>query len=477
MRLLTLLVATVLLAACVHDKNDFTFFVTEQGGSLTYYVGGLDKTEEDSPWDSFESVYPEGSFYGKNNHDDPWDTINEKFGTETVHIGKGKTGVRTKPDDPWDTIHEKFAPESVHTGKSGEEDPWDRISDLFPMESIHTGKSEEEDPWSRIKVLFPIRSTHTGKNSDRYFLGFEKSEVVFVSFSYREPEADRARVAEVRGRVLRLEFTDGEEQYVINAPTSWVEGTQLETGFLEATSKKDRPFLGVRVWRTVEGGAWGTQSRNLAPELPIAWPSEYYASGAGLLVGLPAGHKSEDDPWNRIQELFPGESVRLGKNDKEHDDPWDTIRENFSTESTHTGSGKAHDDPWDTINANFPLESTYTGKSKASSFMGKPVVEMLFVSVWGDKGEEEDPWSRIGDLFSAGKNGEVLLELVEVRGQIGRFNFVSVSGDELLGGQPVFAVGVPLGWESGLVLRGEAYLLESKKMLPLMGGGSMGDRP
>jgi hypothetical protein len=255
-----MLATAVLLAACVHDTDDFNLFLAESGVSLTYYIG--------SDGDA-----------GLKNHDDPWDTITEKFGMENVHTGKKKDKNVEGHDDPWDTIHQNFSIESSHTGKSGEEDPWTRIGELFPLESVyagksgeedpwnridelfptesvHAGKSEEEDPWSRILQLFPLESVHSGKTDNRHFFGIEKSEAVFLSFSYRRPTTFRARVVEVRGRGFKLEFTDGVEQYMIDAPASWTEGTQLETGFVDATTKKDRPFLGVRFWQTVQGSDW-----------------------------------------------------------------------------------------------------------------------------------------------------------------------------------------------------------------------------
>ncbi|WP_020569769.1 hypothetical protein [Neolewinella persica] len=472
MRLLTLLATTVLLAACVHDTDDYNLFVAESGASLTYYLGGEKSEGKDDPWNTINKGFgQEATYTGKTIHDDPWNTISEKFGAESVHTGKNGH------DDPWTQICTLFA-------KSGgeSEDPWERIQENFATESIHVSKSEE-DPWNRIQQLFPPESVHTGKNNARYFLGFEKSVAVFVSFNYEVSQADRARVVEIRGNALKLEFADGAEQYVIDAPVGWTEGVQLETDFLEATSKKDRPFLGVRVWRTVEGGSWAPVAGNLASETPATWPREHFASGASLLVELGAGQKSEDDPWNRISEL-------LAKKDGEHDDPWDRINDNFSIERVHTknnddpwdtitdkfgldtvhqGAGKAHDDPWDTIGKSFSLESVHTGKGKVASFMGKSVVEMLFVSIGGEKGGEDDPWNRIHDLFLDERSGGVLLKLAEVRGKVGRFYFVSTSDGESLDGQSVFAVGVPSDWEPGLVLRGEAYLLESKKVLPLMG--------
>jgi hypothetical protein len=516
-----MLATAVLLAACVHDTDDFNLFLPESGASLTYYIGSgaeggqkghddpwdtiLEKFDKDSshtgnkdndggdepgdPWDTIQDKFfrdsnHTGTGNKDNEPDDPWDTISEKFAQETVHTGnENKNG---EADDPWDTITEKFGDETVHTGSGNKsddhDDPWNTIQDNFSTETVHTGKSEEEDPWDRINSLFPLESVHTGKTNDRFFLGFEKSAAVFVSFNYEVSAADRARVTEIRGNVLKLEFADGVVQYVIDAPATWTEGTQLVTGFLDATSKKDRPFLGVRFWRTVKGGQWGPASRDLASEVPTTWPRDYFTSGASLLVGIPSGQKTHDDPWNTIGESFPLESVHTGGG-KAHDDPWDSIRENFSVESVHTGSGKSHgdpwdtilesfspesahtgkgklaDDPWDTINTGFPLESVHTAKGGASHFMGKPIVKMLFVSLGIEKGE--DPWNRINELFPMDKRGAMSLTLVEVRDQVGRFDSAN--------GQSIFAVEIPEGWEPGLVIRGKAYLLDTKTMLPLMG--------
>jgi hypothetical protein len=185
MRLLTMLATVVLLAACVHDTDDFNLFLAESGVSLTYYI--------DSGADAIQK-----------NHDDPWDTITEKFGMESVHTSKKKGKNAEGHDDPWDTIHDNFCLETVHTGKSGEEDPWNRISELFPTESVHTGKTEGEDPWSRIGELFPLESVHTGKTNHQSFFGIEKLEAVFLSFSYTMPTTFRARVIEVRGWSSRM---------------------------------------------------------------------------------------------------------------------------------------------------------------------------------------------------------------------------------------------------------------------------------
>jgi hypothetical protein len=483
-----MLSTAVLLAGCVHDTDDFTLFVAESGASLTYYIGsGAEGSQKDhdDPWNTIQVNFSKETTHtgtgNKNGEpDDPWDTIGEKFGVESVHTGNGnKNG---EPDDPWDTITDKFGTETVHTGAGNKndepDDPWNRIHEGFALETVRGGKSEEEDPWSRINSLFPLESVHTGKTNDRYFLGLEKSVAVFVSFTYEVSTADRAHVVEVQGNVLKLEFADGVVQYVIDAPETWKEGTQLVTGFLDATSKKDRPFLGVRFWRTVKGSQWGPALRDLALERQTTWPQDYFASGASLLVGLPSGQKTHDDPWNRINELFtksnseaddpwdvindgfPLESVHTGAG-KSHDDPWNTMRTSFSVEPVHEENGKSHDDPWDRINENFSGDVVNTGKGEASYFMGELITKMLFVSVGREKTEEEDPWNRIGDLFPTEKNEGVVLTLIEVRDQVGLFASAT--------GRSVFAVEIPEGWEPGLVIRGKAYLLDTKTMLPLMG--------
>lgn len=471
MRLLTMLATAVLLAGCVHDTDDFKLFVAESGVSLTYYIGsGEEGTQKDhdDPWHTIKTDFSAESTHagsGAKNvePDDPWDTIGEKYGVESVHTGTGKKS--GEPDDPWDTITEKFGQETIHTGKSGEEDPWDRIMESFSLESVYTGKSGEEDPWNRINDLFPEESVHSGKTNDRFYFGVEKSAAVFVSFSYQMPTTFRARVVEVRGGVLKLEFTDGVEQYVIDAPDSWTEGTQLETGFLDAMTKKDQPFLGVRFWRTVAGNDWRTPARNVVSEQPVAWPSEYHASGASLLVSHPVGQKSEDDPWDAIQKNY-ALGVRSPGFGKGYDDPWDTIRENFSEDSVHTGSKKSHDDPWDRI-----------GERKAS-FGGRVISNILFVSLLKDDEKTDAPWDVIQEKFPIeSRSSTVLLKLTEVRGEVGRFCFVTASGGDLVDGCSIFAIGIPAEWETGLLLQGEAYLLDTGKMLPLMGAVSWETSP
>jgi hypothetical protein len=431
MRLLTMLATAVLLAGCVHDTDDFTLFVAESGVSLTYYIGSDgDGSQKD--------------------HDDPWHVISEKFPLESVHTGLGK----------------------VH------DDPWTKICELFPAESAHSRKSDHDDPWTQISHLFPSDAVHVDKANDHYFLGFEKSVAVFVSFTYEVASADRARVVEIRGNVLKLEFADGVVQYVIDAPASWTEGTQLETGFVDATTKKDRPFLGVRFWQTIQGSDWRARSGSPIVALPVSWPRENQVSGASLLVGLPVGHKSHDDPWTRIcslfgksgeehddpwnsiRTLFPDESVHVDKNFDKHDDPWDVINESFPLESVHTGSGKGHDDPWDRVNENFGASSTHTGKKNL--FRGYSISRMLFVSCRREGGETDDPWNRIGELFPAGGvKATADLTLVEVRGVIGRFEFED--------GGSLFAVGVPEEWQPGVRLLATGYLLQDAKFLPLAG--------
>lgn len=517
-----MLATTVLLAGCVHDTDDFTLIPAESGASLTYYIG-VEKSGEEDPWDRIDQSFPVGTQhtgkvtksnghddpwdtinqkYGEgtrrkgtlnksNGHDDPWDTINEKFGLESVHTGRVKSG--DSPEDPWDSIQDIYSVGTKHTGKetkaNGDDDPWDTINEQFAPETRHSGRKvkdgEHDDPWDRIGRLFPLEARHTDKTNDRFFMGFEKSTAVFVSFDHKEPIGDRARIVEVRGRVHKLEFADGTEQYVIDAPATWSEGMELVTGFLGATSEKDHPFLGVRFWRTVRGGVWGEARATTGAVAPVDWPQDYFASGASLLVSLPVSnaiHKSDDpwdtiresfpvvssfkdggngggDPWDTIGESYPIESIYAAAG-KSHDDPWDVIRENVTLEPVHVGTRKTHDDPWDTINDRFSVETVHTGKAKVVSFDGKPVVKMMFVSAGGEKGEA-DPLSWITELFPTDKAGEVLLTLVDVRGQIGRFTVAS--------GRSLFAVGIPGGWEPGLVIRGQSHLLDTKKMLPLMG--------
>ena len=552
MRLLLLLATTVLLAACVHDTDDFNLIPAESGASLTYYIG-LEKSGGDDPWDTIQDHYGEGTRHtGKvtksNGHDDPWDTINDKFGQETVHTGTVKisglaadpwdtinerygegarrAGSKSNHEDPWDTIQTNYGEGTKHTGKvtktNGDDDPWDTINELYgegrrragskaegskhddPWDTINDqygegtrragSKAEGEeydDPWARIQELFPLESTHREKNNDRFFMGFEKSTAVFVSFDHQEPMGDRARIVEVRGRVLKLEFADGAEQFVIDAPATWSEGVELVTGFLGATSKKDRPFLGVRFWRTVRGGAWAEMPATAEAVETVGWPQDYFASGASLLVSLTGsgatgksndpwdtvresfpvmssskdGGGSNDDPWDTIGENFPMESLALeGAKNGGDDDPWDTIRDKFGVDTVHKGkannenAGQEHGDPWDEILTNFAVESVHTGKK--ASFQGWPVVRMLFVKV-DDRKSDDDPWDKIGELFPTQKNASGILTLKEVRGRVGRF-----TADN---GRSIFAVGVPGGWTPGLVIRGSAYLLDTKKTLPLMG--------
>lgn len=157
-----------------------------------------------------------------------------------------------------------------------------------------------------------------------------------------------------------------------------------------------------------------------------------------------------------------------GGADKEIDeDPWHTILEKFGTETSHTGKSK--DDPWDTITCNFSSETAHTGKVKAAGFVGVPIAEMMFISLERGEDRESRRWEDLGSFFETDENVGNFLVLVEVRGKIGRFRFVSASGGELENGRSLFAVGLPEGWSPGLVLRGDAYLLDTKKMLPLMG--------
>ncbi|SEQ58374.1 hypothetical protein [Neolewinella agarilytica] len=145
---------------------------------------------------------------------------------------------------------------------------------------------------------------------------------------------------------------------------------------------------------------------------------------------------------------------------KSDDDPWDTIGEKYGMGRVYSGKSD-DDDPWDTMRDNFTVESVHMGRGKVLKFKGKPVVKMLFVSVSVHRGEAEAFWNGFGELFPAAGNGKVALTLIEVRGEIGRF----IAAD----GRSLFAVHIPADWEPGLVLQGEAYLLDTEKRLPLIG--------
>jgi len=225
MRQFVLLATTVLLAACVHDTDDQQFFMAETGASLTYYIGS-------------------GGEGDQKNHEDPWDTIAEKFGNESVHVLKGENH-----DDPWDTIADKFGDDSIHrSGKFDTEVPWDTTG----------GRSREvEKPyWA------------------------ERSRAVFVTFEAREPSSGYAKVVEVRGEVLKVLFLDGREQYVVYAPDDWTVGTEIASEFWGIGLKKYLPFLGVREWRVVSGTA--------------AWRPVFPDTVSGVLVW--------PDPWDEIRE-------------------------------------------------------------------------------------------------------------------------------------------------------------------------------
>jgi hypothetical protein len=143
---------------------------------------------------------------------------------------------------------------------------------------------------------------------------------------------------------------------------------------------------------------------------------------------------------------------------KDHDDPWTEISRLFPLESEATNSGKAHDDPWTRI-----LDLLPKGfEEDHLSFHGRAISNMVFVGFENGGSKSDDPWDRINENFSIGAAKSVVLcELKEVRGNIGRFEFMD--------GRSLFGVGVPIGWGTGLVLRGEAFLLETKEAYPLLG--------
>ena len=196
----------------------------------------------------------------------------------------------------------------IGSDERGELDPWERINEALADGFLNYGYKEgHEDPWSRIESLLLTEAVDTGKGNKGCFLGFEKSGAVFVSFGCEAPRADWARVVEVRGRVLRLAFADGVEQYVIDGPATWTEGVQLETEFLGAAGKDDCPFLGVRVWRMVEGDAWCSVSTNLldsrsflVSKSPPAVKSLPAPEGGVVVLDTVNGALVWPDPWSRI---------------------------------------------------------------------------------------------------------------------------------------------------------------------------------
>lgn len=230
MKVFTLLATAVLLAACVHDTDDFTLLVADRGTSLIYYIGS-----------------PPG---GKSAHDDPWDTICQLYSVD------GMPGRKSAHDDPWDTITDKYSTDSVHGGKSGgAEDPWDTITDTYGGESVHTGKSgEPDDPWDTINATYSEGSVHTNKpkhgGAQPDLRPEMRSSAVFLTFTPAEPAARLAFVEEVRGRVLKLCYSDGSIQFVVDAPERWVVGSWLEVDFYFTGSKHKLPLLGVCTWRS-----------------------------------------------------------------------------------------------------------------------------------------------------------------------------------------------------------------------------------
>ena len=231
-----MLATTVLLAACVHDTDDFNLIPTESGASLTYYIG-LDKSGED----------------------DPWDTIQERFFQESVHTANGKRG-------------------------DGSSDPWDTIMDRFGRESVHTGSGKYRRGGEGHAHEVDLLAALLGSGADGgAFMEAEKSAAVFVSFDGSEPTGDRAWVVEVRGRLLKVLFADGAEQYVVSAPLTWGVGTELATGFLPTAIEKGQPLMGVRFWRVVHGVA-PAGGVNVIPDTvnrKLVWP----------------------DPWDQLSEV------------------------------------------------------------------------------------------------------------------------------------------------------------------------------
>lgn len=219
-----MLATMVLLAGCVHDTDETSFFLTESGASLSYYIGSGEGTDQKG-------------------RDDSRDTIRDKFDNERGYVSK-----RGDHDDPWDTIADKFGDDSIHTSKRyGGDDPWDTI-------------------------------TEKGGEAGKPFSA-ERSRAVFVAFEADVPASGYAKVTEVRGEVLKVVFLDGREQYVVYAPGDWKVGTEIVSVFRGVATKKFWPLLGVREWRVVSGtAAW----RPVFPDTvggELVWPDPWDTIG------------------------------------------------------------------------------------------------------------------------------------------------------------------------------------------------------
>jgi len=263
MRTLVLLATTVLLAACVHDTDDTRLFIAEQGASLTLNIG--DPARE--------------------KNEDPWNSIRDGFSGEPLD------GAKTGDDDPWDSIHDAFAA-GWRGGRKSLEEPTSEIG---------------EEVWGHDSGSAIVRIA--GET-------YEKSAVVFVTFDGKPGGGGWGRVVEDRGEVLRLVFANGITQYVINAPASWIVGTEIETNFYEADVKKGEWLMGIRVWRVVYGVPAG-ESEVFAPTIVHASAPENDLNakerrdrGVYIVVRDENGHAIPDtvdgeliwpDPWHLIE--------------------------------------------------------------------------------------------------------------------------------------------------------------------------------
>ena len=144
-----------------------------------------------------------GSGEGAKSHDDPWATINDKFGPETV---------AKSHDDPWDAISQNFSHDGV---RKSTDTPWNTITDFFGAETFRG---------------YPIRET--------FFVG-------------RRGEVARGlgTVEEIRGDVALLRYPTGVIQFAFGVPGAWQTGDLVEVEVYEMGGGKETgDLLGAVIW-------------------------------------------------------------------------------------------------------------------------------------------------------------------------------------------------------------------------------------
>ncbi|MEL7160500.1 MAG: hypothetical protein AAFN92_07065 [Bacteroidota bacterium] len=216
MRLLTLLATVVLLTACIHDTEELYPYPVEYGVSLVHYFGGTGKADEGSPWDYFEGVFPEGSFQkGKRGYNDPWDTIFDKFNSETIFPRKAASVA-----DHWDTVMAGYEPRNTRSGALARGLRGCSLSEMsFVVVGDRNGKAN--DPWDKIFEIFSA-----------------KVDWSLVTL----------RLVEVRGVVGRFESPEGVAVFAIGVPGDWQPGMVLRAEAYLLEREELLPLMGALVW-------------------------------------------------------------------------------------------------------------------------------------------------------------------------------------------------------------------------------------